>query len=124
MRYSPWIGISAFGRTSESSVRISSEHAWPDTCTIAISSCSTSAPSRASRLIESWTCSSLPGTGLAEMITVSPRSTSTFWWSPYAIRVSADMGSPWLPVQSSMTRFGGSSIASLGETRASSGRLM
>ena len=82
IRYSPWIGMSAFGRTSDSSVRSSSEQAWPETCTGAISSWSTSAPRRASRLIESWTRSSLPGTGFAEMITVSPRSTSTFWWSP------------------------------------------
>ena len=81
IRYSPWIGITARGRTSESSVRISSEQAWPETCTGAISWCSTSAPSRASRLIESWTRSSFPGTGFAEMITVSPRSTSTFGWS-------------------------------------------
>ena len=78
IRYSPWIGITARGRTSESSVRISSEQAWPETCTGAISWCRTSAPCRASRLIESWTRSSFPGTGLAEMITVSPRSTETF----------------------------------------------
>jgi hypothetical protein len=82
MRYSPWIGITARGRTSESSVRSSSEQACPDTCTGAISWCRTSAPSCARRLIESWTRSSFPGTGFAEMITVSPRSTTTFWWSP------------------------------------------
>ena len=39
------------------------------------------------------------GIGLAEMITVSPRSTLTAGWSLYAIRVSADTGSPWLPAQ-------------------------
>ena len=121
MRYSPWIGITARGRTSERSVRISSEHACPETWTGAISWCSTSAPWRASRLIESCTRSSFPGTGFAEMITVSPRSTETFGWSPYAIRVSADIGSPWLPVHSTSTRSGGSSIASFGETIASSG---
>ena len=54
---------------------------------------------------------------------MSPRSTSTFWWSEYAIRVSADIGSPWLPVQRIITLPGGSSIASFGETSASSGRF-
>ena len=47
----------------------------PETWTSAFSSCSTSAPRRVSWLIESWTRSSFPGTGRAEMITVSPRST-------------------------------------------------
>ena len=48
---------------------------WPETCTGAFSSCSTSAPRFARWLIASWTRSSLPGIGFAEMITVSPRST-------------------------------------------------
>ena len=47
-----------------SSVRSSSEQAWPETWTGAISWCSTSAPGCASWLIESWTRSSFPGTGL------------------------------------------------------------
>ena len=81
IRYSPCTGIIARGRSSESIVRISSEQAWPETCTGAISWCSTSAPAFASRLIESWTRSSLPGTGFAEMITVSPRSTEMDGWS-------------------------------------------
>ena len=33
IRYSPWIGITARGLTSESIVRSSSEQAWPETCT-------------------------------------------------------------------------------------------
>jgi hypothetical protein len=70
------------GRSSESIVRSSSWQAWPETCTGAISSCSTSAPARASWLIESWTRSSFPGTGFAEMITVSPGSTESVGWSP------------------------------------------
>ena len=53
-------------------VRSSSALPWPETCTGAISWCRTSAPDFASRLIASWTRSSFPGTGLAEMITVSP----------------------------------------------------
>ena len=56
------------------------------------------APVRASWLIASCTRSSFPGTGFAEMITVSPASTLTAGWSPYAIRTSAESGSPWLPV--------------------------
>ena len=61
------------GRTSPSIVRSSSAWPWPETCTGAISWWSTSAPERASWLIASCTRSSFPGTGLAEMITVSPR---------------------------------------------------
>ena len=45
-------------------MRISSELPCPETCTGAISWCSTSAPAFASRLIVSWTRSSFPGTGL------------------------------------------------------------
>ena len=41
---------------------------------------------------------SLPGTGLAEMITVSPFMTSTAGFSCAAMRDRADSGSPWLPV--------------------------
>ena len=99
MRYSPWTGMTARGRSSDSSVRSSSEQAWPETCTGAISWCRTSAPAFASWLIVSCTRSSFPGTGLAEMITVSPRSTCSAGWSLYAMRVSAESGSPWLPVQ-------------------------
>ena len=81
MRISPWIGITAFGRTSESRVRSSSARPWPETWTGAFSSCSTSAPRFVSWLIASCTRSSFPGTGRAEMITVSPRSTFTVGWS-------------------------------------------
>ena len=102
-------------------MRSSSWHAWPDTWTGAISSCSTSAPAFASWLIESCTRSSFPGTGFAEMMTVSPGPTSSAGWSPYAMRVRADIGSPWLPVVSASTWCGGSSIASSGRTIASSG---
>ena len=63
-------------------MRSSSEFPWPDVCTGAISWWSTTAPARVSRLIVSWTRSSFPGTGFAEMITVSPASTVTCWWSP------------------------------------------
>ena len=69
--------MTAFGRTSPYSVRISSWFACPETCTAAFSSCKTSAPAFESWLIVSCTRSSFPGTGRAEMITVSPRSTET-----------------------------------------------
>ncbi len=81
MRYSPWIGITARGRTRPYSVRISSCIACPETCTAAFSSCSTSAPALESWLIVSCTRSSFPGTGRADRITVSPRSTVTVLWS-------------------------------------------
>ena len=121
MRYSPWIGITAFGRTSEISVRSSSARAWPETWTSAFSSCSTSAPRRVSWLIVSCTRSSFPGTGRAERITVSPRSTLIAGWSLYAMRVSADSGSPCEPVHSTSCSAAGTSSTSAGFTSMSSG---
>ena len=44
------------------------------------------------------TSSSLPGIGVADMTTVSPSFTATWRWSPRAMRESALVGSPWLPV--------------------------
>ena len=41
---------------------------------------------------------SLPGIGVAEIITVSPGMMPTFLWSFIAMRVKALIGSPWLPV--------------------------
>ena len=49
------------------------------------------------RSIVSFTARSLPGIAVAEKITVSPSCRSTFGWSPWAIRRSADSGSPWIP---------------------------
>ncbi len=54
------------------------------------------------------TAFSLPGTGVAEMITVSPSSMSIVLCSPLAMRASAESGSPWLPVHMMTTRSGGS----------------
>ena len=45
------------------------------------------------------TLRSLPGIALAEMTTVSPSCSSTCGWSLNAMRVSAESGSPWLPVE-------------------------
>ena len=71
-RISPCTGMTWSGRTSPSTVFSSSAAPWPDTCTGAVSWCSTVAPARQSWFMVSCTASSLPGTGLADMITVSP----------------------------------------------------
>ena len=52
------------------------------------------------------TAFSLPGTGVAEMMTVSPSSMSMVLCSPLAMRASAESGSPWEPVHM-MTIFSG-----------------
>ena len=74
MRSSPCTGMNERGCTSASIIFSSSAEPWPETCTASLSWCSTRAPLRVSAFIVSWTASSLPGTGLADMITVSP-----FW---------------------------------------------
>src|SRR6478735_3682212 len=51
------------------------------------------------RSIVSLTARSLPGTGVAEKTTVSPECSSTSRWSLFAIRRSAESGSPCLPVE-------------------------
>lgn len=47
------------------------------------------------------------GNGVAEMMTVSPRSISMVLCSPTDMRARADNGSPWLPVQSTTVFSGG-----------------
>ena len=47
-----------------------------------------------------WTLFSLPGTGVAEMITVSFAVMESDLCSPLAMRASAESGSPWEPVHS------------------------
>src|SRR5829696_8545596 len=51
------------------------------------------------RSIVSLTERSLPGIGVAEKITVSPLRSATLGWSPWAMRRSADSGSPCDPVE-------------------------
>ena len=63
----------------------------------------------------------VPGTGFADRMTVSPRSTETAGWSWYAIRVSADIGSPWLPVQRTIASCRASCSSSGGRMNVSSG---
>ncbi len=58
------------------------------------------------------TAFSLPGTGVAEMMTVSPCSRSMVLCSPFAMRASAESGSPWLPVHMMTTCSGGMPLRS------------
>ena len=57
----------------------------------------------------------MPGISDDARITVSPSATLIGWSLP-AIRDSADIGSPWDPVEMSTIRSGGSSSASLRST--------
>ena len=65
------------------------------------------APISKIRSIVSLTERSLPGIGVAEKITVSPEWSSTSAWSAWAMRRSADRGSPWLPVEIATTLWSG-----------------
>ena len=72
------------------------------------------APISKIRSIVSFTARSLPGTGVAEKTTVSPECSSTSRWSLFAIRRSAESGSPWLPVEITTTFSSGKSSISRG----------
>ena len=61
----------------------------------------TSAPDFISSLTTRVTNFSLPGMGFAEMMIKSLGVIVTFLWLFIAIRVSAESGSPWLPVVTS-----------------------
>ncbi len=76
------------------------------------------------RSIVSFTARSLPGTGVAEKITVSPLCSSTCGWSPCAMRRSADSGSPWLPVEITTILWSGKSSISRTGTSIPSGMWM
>ena len=58
----------------------------------------TSAPICIKSSITFDTYFSFPGIGVADIIIKSFGVIFTFLWSPAAILVSADIGSPWLPV--------------------------
>ena len=60
------------------------------------------------------TARSLPGIGVAEKITVSLEWSCTSRWSLWAIRLSAESGSPWLPVEMTTTFSSGKSSISFG----------
>ena len=76
------------------------------------------------RSIVSLTARSLPGIGVAEKITVSPSCSSTCGWSPWAMRRSAESGSPWLPVEITTSLWSGKSSISLAPTSIPSGTSM
>ncbi len=54
------------------------------------------------------TASSLPGMGEADRMTVSPGTIVMFRWSRLLIRVRPDIGSPWDPVVTTISRAGSS----------------
>ena len=64
---------------------------------------------------------SLPGMMRELRATVSPLSSEMCLWLSTATRESADMGSPCVPEMSTVTLFGGRSIASCGRSRMPSG---
>ena len=102
-RYSPWTGTNHCGSTTDMSVLISSCLAWPVACTSSRPECTTLAPRRTSPSITFVTLISLPGIGCELRITVSPAPISSQRFSRLAIRVRADIGSPWLPVEITQT---------------------
>ena len=67
----------------------------------------TSMPWSISPLMTRPTAFSLPGMVRAEKITRSPRDSVTSGCWSSAMRASAARGSPWLPVHSATTLFGG-----------------
>ena len=78
---------------------ISSCFAWPVAWTSSRPECTTFAPSRMRPSITFVTLISLPGIGWELRMTVSPSPISSQRFSRLAIRVRADIGSPWLPVE-------------------------
>ena len=58
------------------------------------------------------TAFSLPGTGVADMMTVSPSSISMVRCSPFEMRASAERGSPCDPVHMMTTCSGGMPLRS------------
>jgi hypothetical protein len=76
-----------------------------------------------SRSIVSLTARSLPGTGVAEKTTVSPECSSTSRWSLLAIRRRAESGSPWLPVEITITFSSGKLSISRGWMKSPEGAL-
>ena len=64
---------------------------------------------------------SLPGISRDEKMTVSPSPNTTLGWSPWAIRVRAARGSPWLPVQIRTILSSGRKPASFSVTKGSGG---
>ncbi len=85
--------------------------------------CTTRTPRRTSPSITLETFISLPGMGCDERITVSCWSSLSHLLSAEAMRASADMGSPWEPVEITHTRPGSSSRTSSMSSRLRSGMV-
>jgi hypothetical protein len=98
-RYSPCTGMNHSGFTIEWYVLSSSALAWPVACTSAMPEYTTSTPWRMRPSITLDTFISLPGMGCELRITVSSGVRVSQRLSEFAISDSADMGSPWLPVE-------------------------
>ena len=99
MRYSPCTGTKLRGRAIDSRIASSPWRACPLSCTCATPAWMTSAPRRASPSITFATAHSLPGMACELSTTTSPSSMRSHRLSPEAICASADIGSPWEPVE-------------------------
>ena len=97
---SPCTGMKFLGCVMASMSLSSSWLPWPETCTRVCDLSKTVQPILESELMIPCTLFSLPGTGVAEMITVSSAVMERLLCSPLAMRARAESGSPWLPVQS------------------------
>jgi len=84
----------------------------------------TSHPMWKRRSIVSLTARSFPGIGVAEKTTVSPLRSFTAGWSLWAIRRSAESGSPWEPVEMTTSLWSGRSSISRVPTSVPSGTSM
>src|SRR4029079_5400842 len=111
-RRSPCTGMNHRGRTSDSSSRSSSCAAWPLAWTGSDGMWNTFAPLRYSASTTRWIAGSLPGIKLEDRTTVSPSARLTHLCARAAIRLSAEYGSPWLPVQMITTRPGSNASTS------------
>ncbi len=92
--------------------------AWPETCTRARLLSYTSQPSLARLFTTCWTAFSLPGTGVAEMMTVSPSWMDSVLCSPLAIRERAESGSPCEPVHMTTSLSSGMPLISNASSRS------
>ena len=90
----------------------SSWEPWPETCTRVWLRSKTLQPILESELMMAWTLFSLPGTGVAEMMTVSSGVMVSVLCPPAAMRARAESGSPWDPVQRTTIFSSGMSSAS------------
>ena len=123
-RNSPCTGTKHSGSVTAISVRSSPWRACPLTWTASAPECTTSAPRRCRSSITWPTDHSLPGMGWALMITTSSSPMRSHLFSPVAISDSADIGSPWEPVEITHTSPGGRSSTSSMSTCTPSGMLM